>query len=462
MAVLNPMATLSELANGLEQGRWTSTDLVRFYLDRIERAERKLHAFVSVYAQGALAAAALSDARRAAGQAIGALDGVPVAVKDLCEIEGQVTTGGSAAWRERRSTATAHVVSRVLEQGMVILGKTHMTEFAFGLWGTNPLMGTPWNPWDLTQHRVPGGSSSGSAVAVAAGLAPAAIGSDTGGSVRVPAALNGITGLKTTWGLVGLTHTLALSPTLDSIGPLCRTALDAKWLMQVFVDSSAAKPPAEQGPVGTLEGRRIVVMGEHEFPCAVEPEVLRVFRETQQVFARLGAELIARPLPFDLGELARLNAQLIAAEAWEIHQDYADDQSLAIGHWVRQRIQAGRSISSAEKANSIDRHREHSRKWSDWLFDCDAFLSPATPATACSIAAVDETVSPHASFARAANYLGACALVLPAGESDAGLPIGMQLMAKARDEEALFVLGDAFQGKTGWHRRCPDLSSLDL
>ena len=207
MAVLNPMATLPELADGLAQGRWTSTDLVRFYLDRIERAEGKLHAFVIVDAQGALAAAALSDARRAAGQAIGALDGVPIAVKDLCDIEGQVTTGGSAAWRERRSTATADVVSRVLEQGMVVLGKTHMTEFAFGLWGTNPLMGTPWNPWDLTQHRVPGGSSSGSAVAVAAGLAPAAIGSDTGGSVRVPAALNGITGLKTTWGLVGLTHT---------------------------------------------------------------------------------------------------------------------------------------------------------------------------------------------------------------------------------------------------------------
>lgn len=461
MALLNPMATLPELADGLAQGRWTSTDLVRFYLDRIERAEGKLHAFVTVDAQGALAAAALSDARRAAGQAMGALDGVPIAVKDLCEVEGQVTTGGSAAWRQRRSTATADVVSRVLEQGMVILGKTHMTEFAFGLWGTNPLMGTPWNPWDLDQHRVPGGSSSGSAVAVAAGLAPAAIGSDTGGSVRVPAALNGITGLKTTWGLVGLTHTLALAPTLDSIGPLCRTVVDAQWLMHVFAGSTAGGP-AEQGAVDSLEGRRIVVMSEQEFPCAVEPEVLRVFQETQQVFARLGAELVTRPLPFDLGELARLNAQLIAAEAWEIHQDYADDQSLAIGHWVRQRVQAGRSISAAEKANAIERHQEHCRKWSDWLFDCDAFLSPATPATACPIAAVDETISPHASFARAANYLGACALALPAGASDAGLPIGMQLMAKARDEAALFVLGGAFQCNTPWHRLAPDLSSLGL
>jgi aspartyl-tRNA(Asn)/glutamyl-tRNA(Gln) amidotransferase subunit A len=461
MTALNAMATLAELSTGLEEGRWSATGLASFYLQRIERAAQ-LHAFVSVDGPGVLRAAAESDERRAAGRAFGPLDGLPIAVKDLCDIEGEVTTGGSAAWRKRRSAGTADAVLRLKDQGMVVLGKTHMTEFAFGLWGTNPLMGTPWNPWDVAQHRVPGGSSSGSAVAVAAGLAPAAIGSDTGGSVRVPAALNGITGLKTTWGLVGLGHTLALSPTLDSIGPMCHTVVDARWLTEVLKgdlgDAQAARTPAVEG----LAGRRIVVMDQQEFPCTVDTEVLRVFRETSQWFADLGAEVMRRPLPFDLGELARLNAQLIAAEAWEIHRSYVDDPSLAIGPWVRQRVQAGKAITAGDKARALEGHREHCKVWSEWLGDCDAFLLPATPTTACPVESVNETISPHASFARAANYLGACALALPAGMCQAGLPIGMQLMAKARDEETLFELGEAFQSSTSWHRLAPDLSRLGL
>lgn len=461
MTDLTPTAGLAELAAGLHQRRWSSTDLVRFYLERINRADGKFHAYVSVDREGALCAAQQSDMRRAAGQPLSALDGVPIAIKDLCEIAGQITTFGSAAWQARRSSETAETVTRLLEQGMIILGKTHMTEFAFGLWGTNPLMGTPWNPWDLSRHRVPGGSSSGSAVAVAAGLAPAAIGSDTGGSVRVPAALNGISGLKTTWGLIGLGHTLALSQTLDSIGPLCRSVADAEWLTNVLASSGRGLPPPELAKP-SLAGRRLVVMREDEFAAQVEIDVLRVFRETSRCFAELGAEIVVRPLPFDLAELARLNAQLIAAEAWEVHCAYIDDPSLAIGPWVRQRVQVGRRISAAEKAQAIESHRRHCDAWQEWLSDCDAFLLPATPATACPVEEVDETISPHASFARAANYVGACALAFPAGMSQEGLPIGMQLMAKPRDEATLFTFGKAFQGRTQWHQLAPDLSELGL
>ncbi|KAG1602484.1 hypothetical protein G6F46_013881 [Rhizopus delemar] len=174
-------ATLGELADGLAKGRYSSVELTQHFLDRIAQANPALGAYVSVDSAGALRLAEAADARRRAGYGLlSPLDGVPVAAKDLCDIQGQVTTAGSEAWRERRSSVTATAVTRLLDAGMVMLGKTHMVEFAFGGWGTNPVMGTPRNPWDLQAPRIPGGSSSGSGVAVAAGLAPAALGPRAG------------------------------------------------------------------------------------------------------------------------------------------------------------------------------------------------------------------------------------------------------------------------------------------
>jgi aspartyl-tRNA(Asn)/glutamyl-tRNA(Gln) amidotransferase subunit A len=185
-------STLTELAQGLRNKQFSSEELAKEYLTRIDKGNKELHAYVSVDSDSVLAQARAADARRASGYSLSVLDGVPIAAKDLCDIEGQITTGGSQDWLTRRSPTTCTAVERLLRAGMINLGKTHMVEFAFGGWGTNPVMGTPKNPWDLTTHRIPGGSSSGSGVAVAAALAPAALGSDTGGSVRIPAALNGI------------------------------------------------------------------------------------------------------------------------------------------------------------------------------------------------------------------------------------------------------------------------------
>src|SRR6185436_8256935 len=173
------------------------------------------------------AAAEAVDRARKAGQVSGALHGIPLALKDLIEVAGKRTTGGSLYWRERVSPVTATVARRLTDAGMIALGKTHMVEFAFGAWGTNATMGTPWNPWDIRTPRSPGGSSSGSGVAVGAALAPVALGSDTGGSVRIPAGLCGIVGLKTTVGRVSNYGTLALSDTLDTLGPMTRDVEDA-------------------------------------------------------------------------------------------------------------------------------------------------------------------------------------------------------------------------------------------
>src|ERR1700681_1814775 len=210
------------LAADIAARRLSPVDLVDEYLARIERLEPTLHAFVSVNAANARLAAEAADKAIRSCHAVGPLHGIPIAIKDLVEIEGEVAMGGSAAWRNRIAQRTASLHRKLMAAGMINLGKTHTVEFAYGGWGTNQHLGTPWNPWDPAVHRAPGGSSSGSGVAVAARMAPWAIGTDTGGSVRIPAAWNGVTGLKTTIGRISTFGVLPLSPTLDPPGPHTR------------------------------------------------------------------------------------------------------------------------------------------------------------------------------------------------------------------------------------------------
>src|SRR3954452_23706319 len=186
------------LAAEIAARRLSPVDVVEAMLARIAAHDAKLHAFIDVYADDARLAAEAADKAIRAGHAVGPLHGVPIALKDLIDIEGRVTTGGSMVWRERRSAVTATLAKRFFAAGMIVLGKTHTVEFAMGGWGTNQHLGTPWNPWDPEAHRTPGGAISGSGVAVAAGFAPWAIGTDTGGSVRLAAARGGLRGAKKT------------------------------------------------------------------------------------------------------------------------------------------------------------------------------------------------------------------------------------------------------------------------
>jgi aspartyl-tRNA(Asn)/glutamyl-tRNA(Gln) amidotransferase subunit A len=450
-------ATLADWSLALQRGEVSSADIVRLYLRRIDELDDKLHAYVHVDAARALHDAGQSDRRRARRQTRGPLDGVPIAVKDLFDIEGEVTTCGSQAWRERRGTGTADVVRRVLDAGMVILGKTHMVEFAFGLWGTNPVMGTPWNPWDLQRHRVPGGSSSGSAVAVAAGLAPAALGSDTGGSVRVPAALNGLTGLKPTWGRISLRHALPLSATLDSAGPICRSVQDAAWLFDVLADDGRGPAAPMPLPEDDVRGMRVVAIAPEDSPAPLHPDVERACDEARRGLASLGVEVVERRCPFDFAELTARNGTLTAAEAWRVHRAHVEDPSLPIGEFVRRRVLGGKAVSDEALAQAIADHRRASAQWKAWLADADAFITPATPMPASLLNEVDESIAPLGAFSRPGNYLGACGLALPAGFSADGLPIGMQLLGRPDDEAALLRLGAAWQRHTDWHRRTPAL-----
>src|SRR5215475_9198150 len=247
--------TLTELARALAERRISSREIITEYLERISTLDRKLHAFTEVFAEEALAAADNADRERAAGRAHGALHGLPIAIKDLVHIRGRMTTAGSKSRPHGVAQETATAAERLMAVGMIPLGKTHLVEFAFGGWGRNAPMGAPWNPWDAKVHRVAGGSSSGSAVAVAAGLAPAAIGSDTGGSIRIPAALCGITGLKTTYGLVSLHGAVPLSTLLDTIGPLAHTVEDCALLTAAMAEGGRG------GEIAAAATRRVDIAG---------------------------------------------------------------------------------------------------------------------------------------------------------------------------------------------------------
>src|SRR6516164_9842458 len=277
--------------------RLSPVDLVEAMLARIRARDPKLHAFVEVYAEEARLAAEAADKAIRSGHAVGPLHGIPIALKDLIEIDGKVTTGGSEVWRDRRSGCTATLARRLIAAGLIVTGKTHTVEFAMGGWGTNQYRGTPWNPWDPTTARTPGGSSSGSGVAVAAGLAPWAIGTDTGGSVRLPASWCGLSGLKTTIGRVSTYGILPLSPSLDTPGPMARSVEDAALLYRAIEGPDPAdprtlgRPPA--GPLATMRrgvrGLKLARMPTIERDH-VAAEVLNAYDAALEDLARLGAE----------------------------------------------------------------------------------------------------------------------------------------------------------------------------
>lgn len=466
--------TMTEIAQALARGDFSSVDITRIYLERISKANEKLHAYVNVDAELALSMAQAADARRAKGLSLSPLDGVPFAAKDLCELKGSVTTAGSQAWIERRSQTDCTALMKCLQAGMVMLGKTHMVEFAFGGWGTNPVMGTPWNPWDLQTHRAPGGSSSGSGVAVAAGLAPAAIGSDTGGSVRIPSGLNGLTGLKTTSGLISLYGAVSLSHTLDTIGPMVRSAEDAA----VWTAIMAGPDPLDPGslnrprfewtsgsqdlPARPLLGIKLGILPPEQYPMEIDAEEQAAFHEMCGVLKDLGAVVETLRLPFDFHDLMVRNGQIIAAEAYALHQAYIEDQKLPLGQFVRQRVLGGKAISAAQYIETLKHRQASSEQYVAVMQGYTALVTPTFPFPAVPLTEVDEAKTPMAAFCRAGNYLTACGLVLPAGLSKNGLPLSVQLMGKPFGEGEVLRVGVAVQGVTSWHRKRPELASLGL
>jgi aspartyl-tRNA(Asn)/glutamyl-tRNA(Gln) amidotransferase subunit A len=459
-------APVHALAERLRTGALSASALLEGYLERIRRLDGKLHAFIAVYTDQARAAAEIADRALESGRPLGPLHGVPIALKDLVEIEGQVTTGGSMFWRDRVSPVTATIARRLTAAGMIVLGKTHLVEFAFGSWGTNTTMGTPWNPWDLATHRTPGGSSSGSAVAVAAALAPAAIGSDTGGSVRAPAALCGIVGLKTTVGRVSNYGTLRLSGTLDTIGPITRDVEDAALLLSVLAGPDADDPQtllrpmvdALRGLDRPVAGLRLAVLPAEQLG-EVDAEVAQGFEAALDVLRGLGVRIDTLALPLGMPALADLTGRIIAAEGYALNRGWIDRDDLPFDADVRGRLRGGKALSAADYLDAMEQRRQLRQQVGESLRDFDALVLPTTPVPAMPLTAVDQNQAPMSRLTRPINLLDLCALSLPCGFTRAGLPISLQIVGGTGEEARILRIGLAFERATRWHTRRP--SGLD-
>jgi aspartyl-tRNA(Asn)/glutamyl-tRNA(Gln) amidotransferase subunit A len=463
--------SLVELGRELARGTLSSREIVVSYLNRIGALDERLHAFVDVYRDSALAAAREADRERQAGNSRGPLHGVPIALKDLLHIRGRITTAGSKHRPHGVASETATVVERLLAAGMIPLGKTHLVEFAFGGWGCNEPMGAPWNPWDTATHRVAGGSSSGSAVAVAGALAPAALGTDTGGSVRIPASLCGITGFKPTYGVSSLAGVFPLATTLDSVGPLTRDVDDAALLLAAMSGPDPRDPATLGAPAidfagamaagFDLTGIRIAALPVGQFSWPADPAVLAAREAAMATLLKLGAAIDEAPAPFDLHDVMVRNGRIIAAEAYALHRVYIGDETVAIDPWVRKRTLAGKDIGAIEYRDALAARERAASSFAEWMHGRDALLTPTLPITATPLDQVDEATTPLATFTRAVNYVGGCGVSLPAGFSHEGLPIGIQLIGAPFADATLVRIGRAFQSATDWHRRRPDLSAWE-
>ena len=457
------LLSVSELSAAIQARRLSPVDLVEAYLARIAEREPKLQAFVEVYAEDARLAAEAADKAIRSGHAVGPLHGVPVALKDLIEIEGRIVTGGCEVWRTRKATRTATLAGRLVAQGLIVLGKTHTVEFAMGGWGTNTRLGTPWNPWDPKRQRTPGGSSSGSGVAVAGGLAPWAVGTDTGGSVRLPASWCGITGLKTTIGRVSTYGILPLSPTLDTPGPMTRSVEDAALLYAVMQGADPLEPRTERlpylDPLPTLKrgirGLRLARMPEAERGFA-SADVLAAYDASLVEIERLGAEIVDLKLPFGFADVAALNLRIMAAESYAILRELIDDPDAPLDEHVRPRIAAGRSITAQAYLEALQQREAMKLAFAGALKGIDALLTPTTMRTALPLDEVDQTKAP-AHYTRFGNFLDLCALALPNGFDGQGLPTSLQIVCRAYDEATALRIGCAYQNATEWHlRRAPE------
>ena len=438
----------TELQLQLNDGRMQATAVVGAYLERIAREDAHWHAYADVYADGAMAQAEAADRWRRGGMPCPPLQGLPISLKDLFHIQGRVTTFGSATRRDAVATETSAIVQTLLQAGAVVLGKTHMGEFAYGGWGINPHMGTPRNPWGRPgAHHAPGGSSSGAAVSVSAGLACAAIGSDTGGSVRVPAAFNGLTGFKPTFGRLDTTGSLAMSASLDSIGMITRSARDARLLLNALAPSSRCA--SCEGPW------RLAYLPVEHYPCEVAPSIQSAQARLLDACLGLGATLHPVSFPFDLGAMMRSSDDIIQSEVYAVHASNIDDVSLPFGDWVAGRIRAGRSISAQRYLQALAQRAAWRDLYWRTMRPYDAYVLPTTPCAAPLLADIDEHRSLIGMFTRWVNYVGGCALSVPVDIDPDGLPIGIQLVGKPGEDDRLLSLGVRLQGETDWHLRRP-------
>lgn len=445
----------ADVGRALARGEFTSETLVTELLTRIRICDPILNAFVEVYGDAALQAARNSDGRRARGRARGALDGVPFAAKDLFDVKGYATLAGSKASAGTAATRSATAVRRLLAEGMILIGKTHTVEFAYGAWGTNPSCGTPINPRDLSIQRVPGGSSSGSGVAVAAGLVPVALGTDTGGSVRTPAALCGIVGMKTSLGMIGRGGVHPLALLFDTVGPMTRSIEDAALLLAAMQGEDPEDPTTfevpRSNPLADLDKGVARLTLRHpslESLKATEPSVLENFKEALADLQEMGAVVEESPLPHPLETYASLTANLTTVEAWNRFRDLVEKENSLVDPEIAKRMSRGRTMSITDYLGYLEQRRLMQTEFHRYLAGADAFLIPSSPITARPIDGAHDTAAPFGLFTRLANLMDLAALSIPMGDAQ-GLPTSLQIVVRRYTDPLAFRIGRALEVRRG-------------
>jgi aspartyl-tRNA(Asn)/glutamyl-tRNA(Gln) amidotransferase subunit A len=483
-------SSLAELQAALAAKKVSSVELTRAFLARIQQVDGALNAFVAVDEETSLAQARAADERRARGEA-GLLTGIPVAHKDIFCTRELPTTCGSRMLEGYRSPYDAHVIEQFARAGAVLLGKTNMDEFAMGSSNETSHFGPVRNPWD--RRLVPGGSSGGSAAAVAARLAPAATGTDTGGSIRQPAALTGVCGLKPTYGLVSRYGMIAFASSLDQAGPLAKSAADLARLLNVMAghdarDSTSLERPREDY-TRTLEaplaGLRIGLPAEY-FGAGVEPDVLARVREAIAWFESQGARTLPVELPNTAlavpvyyviapaeasSNLSRFDGVRYghrAKEYADLVDMYCRTRAEGFGAEVKRRILIGTYVLSHGyydayylKAQKV--RRLIARDFSEAFKRCDVIMGPTSPTTAFALGAkTEDPVQMYLNdiFTIPAPLAGLPGLSIPCGFDGKGLPVGLQIMGDYFAEARMLGVAHQFQRATDWHRRVPKEAPL--
>jgi aspartyl-tRNA(Asn)/glutamyl-tRNA(Gln) amidotransferase subunit A len=445
--------TLARLAADLAAGRTTSRALVEEALARIaDPAGEGKRVFVKVYAEAASAAAEAQDRLRAAGYVASPLAGIPVSIKDLFDVAGEVTLAGSRALDDAPpATADAPIVARLKAAGAVVIGRTNMTEFAFSGVGINPHYGTPGNPHD--RSLIPGGSSAGAPVSVADGMAAVAIGTDTGGSVRIPAALCGLAGFKPTQYRVPRDGATPLSTTLDSIGPI-----GVSVACCTLTDAVMAGEPADVPAAVPTEGLRLgipqtVMLDDLEVPVAAG------FERAVSALSRAGARIVELPLEM-LGDYARINIKggLPVVEAFAWHEKLIERRGQDYDPRIRTRIGRGREMTAAEYIRLVEARADFIRRFDAETEAFDALVMPTVPMTAPPVTAFardEDYTRLNLKLLRNTsiiNFLDRCALTLPIEEPGTA-PVGLMVVGRHGEDRRLLAIGIGIEEKLATETR---------
>jgi aspartyl-tRNA(Asn)/glutamyl-tRNA(Gln) amidotransferase subunit A len=455
-----------QIAADVQAGRRKASDVVKEALARAEGHQEKFRAFIALTPDLARRQAEAVDARVRRGDKL-PLAGVPFGVKDLIDVQGVPTTGGSRAFLDRKAAADATAVRRLVEAGAVVLGKTNLHECAFGFTGENKHFGDCKNPWNPA--RIAGGSSSGSAVAVALGICPFALGSDTGGSIRQPSALCGLTGLKPTYGRVSRAGGIPLSWTMDHVGPLTRTAAEAAAVLQLIAGRDPADETSRRRTVpdyveeikGPVKGLRVGIPHAWFFE-ALDKEVAAAVTTAIEKLMALGCKMTDVKLP-RLEEALGAHRAIIFAEASSYYQPYLRDRAEKFGDDIRPLLQAGLFLPAVDYLKGQRTRRLIRREWARVFATVDCLVTPTTPVTATKFgeekAALPGGDKPlvraYLDLTLPFNLTGHPALSVPCGHARNGLPIGMQLVGRPFGEGTILRLAHNYQQSTAWHKRVP-------